>query len=117
MSRDVPEWKAKHDDQAIPRTVKDRILLRAERKCAICGDLVTSANFDHIVALCNGGEHRESNLQLLHVSCHKTKSKADRATQAKDRRVRTKHHGIKKPRTMTAWRKFSGEIVHAKRDR
>ncbi len=51
------------------------------------------------------------------VEPHKIKTKADRRQKAKNDRVRKKHLGIKKPRTMTRWRKMNGEIVIAGRER
>jgi 5-methylcytosine-specific restriction enzyme A len=41
--------------------------------------------------------------------CHITKRKTDR--------IRKRHLGIKKPRTITAWRRFNKEIRYAGRDR
>ena len=120
MSREVPEWIGKTDDQAIPARVKVRVFLRAGGVCAECtlpivGKLRPA--YDHIQALINGGEHRESNLQLLCVPCHAVKTKADVAEKSATYRKRVKHLGIKKPRTIRSWRKFNGEIVNAGRDR
>ena len=117
MTRTVEEWIASHDDQAIPARVKIRVFDLFNGHCAICTTRVTTAAYDHAVALINGGAHRESNLQLLCVPCHKVKTRADVAEKSVTARVRAKHLGIKKPRTMTSWRKFNGEIVHAGRSR
>lgn len=120
MSREVPEWIADHDDQNIPPRVKVRVAKRAGDKCAICtltiGGKLKPA-FDHILAICNGGEHRESNLQLLCVPCHKVKTGADVAEKARDQRKRLKHLGIKKPRSIRKWRRFNGTGVIADRER
>jgi hypothetical protein len=51
------------------------------------------------------------------VEPHKIKTAQDMAQKSKDYRVRAKHNGIKKPRTMTRWRRFDGTIVHAARSR
>jgi 5-methylcytosine-specific restriction protein A len=120
MSREVPEWKATHDNQAIPARVKVRVFDRAGGVCAECtlpivGKLLPA--YDHIQALINGGKHEEYNLQLLCVPCHAVKTKADVAEKATTYRKRSKHLGLKKPRTMTRWRKFDGTIVQAGRDR
>lgn len=120
MSRSVPEWIAKHDDQPIPAAVKDRIALKAERCCQKCGLEIVGklrAEFDHIVPLILGGKHAESNLQLLCNECHAAKTVRDVKLKAKVTRVRKRHLGIKKPRTMTRWRNFRGEIVTASRER
>lgn len=120
MTRELPEWIGASDDQAIPARVKVRVFDRHGGKCCACtlpiqGKLRPA--YDHIQALINGGEHRESNLQLLCVPCHAVKTKADVAEKSVTARKRTKHLGIKKPRTIRSWRKFNGEIVHAGRDR
>lgn len=120
MSRQVDEWIAKNDDQAIPPRVKDRIALRSEGYCQCCRREVVGklrAEFDHVIPLIIGGEHRETNLQLLCNECHAAKTKRDVKIKAKASSIRKKHLGIKKPRTMTRWRKFNGEPVYAERDR
>ena len=120
MSRELPKWEATHDNQAIPARVKVRVFDRAGGKCAECtlpivGKLRPA--YDHIQALINGGKHAESNLQLLCVPCHAVKTKADVAEKSITARKRTKHLGIKKPRTMTRWRRFDGSIREAGRER
>jgi 5-methylcytosine-specific restriction enzyme A len=117
MSRDVPEWIASHDDQAIPARVKIRVFDLFNGNCAICTARVTTANYDHAIALINGGAHRESNLRLLCVSCHKVKTRADVAEKSITARKRAKHLGIRKPRTIRSWRRFDGTIVHAEKER
>jgi hypothetical protein len=37
--------------------------------------------------------------------------------KAKNDRVRKKHLGIKRPRSIRSWRRFDGTIVHAERER
>lgn len=117
MTRKTDEWIASHDDQAIPARVKIRVFDLFNGHCAICTTRVTTAAYDHAVALINGGAHRESNLQLLCVPCHKVKTRADVAEKSVTARIRAKHLGIKKPRTMRSWRRFDGTIVHAARER
>jgi 5-methylcytosine-specific restriction protein A len=120
MTRTVEEWIATHDDQAIPARVKIRVFDRSGGVCPQCtlpivGKLRPA--YDHIQALINGGQHREANLQLLCVPCHAVKTKADVAEKSVTARIRAKHLGIKKPRTIRAWRKFDGTIVYAERNR
>ena len=74
-------------------------------------------DLDHIVALVNGGAHRESNLAPALRSEHRKKTAADAKQKAKNDRVRKKHLGIKKPRTIRSWRRFDGTVVHAERER
>ncbi len=120
MPRKVDEWIASHDDQAIPPRVQLRVFEKHNGKCPKCTRKLHPGQWacDHIKALINGGEHRESNLQPLCVSpCHSQKTKADMAEKARVAKVRKRAAGIRKPRTMTAWRKFNGERVYASRER
>ncbi len=120
MSRSLPEWIGKNADQAIPPSVRDRVFTRADERCAICTLQIKGGlrpAIDHIVALINGGENREFNLQLLCVPCHQRKTKVDVGEKSTVYRKRLKDRGIRKPRTMTTWRKFDGTIVRAEKDR
>jgi 5-methylcytosine-specific restriction enzyme A len=51
---------------------------------------------EHVVALCNGGEHRESNLAPALVAPHKVKTAEDRKIKARSDRIRKRAAGIKK---------------------
>lgn len=118
--REVPEWIGATDDQAIPARVKLRVFTKFNGRCADCALLIVGKlrpAYDHCLALINGGKHAESNLQLLCVPCHAVKTRQDVALKAKNYRVRKKHIGIKKPRTIRAWRKFDGTPVFAGRAR
>lgn len=120
MSRAVPEWVAKHDDQAIPPAVRDRVFAKHEGYCPKCTRELRAGHWqcDHIIPLIIGGKHAESNLQpLCTTPCHSAKTALDVRLKSKVASNRKKHIGIKKPRTIRAWRKFDGTIVHAGRDR
>jgi len=100
MSRSVPEWVAKHDDAAIPDRVKERIARAADDCCLRCCRKIGGKlrpEFDHAVPLILGGQHRESNLQLLCHECHGLKTKSDVKLKAKVARVRKKNFGFKPP--------------------
>ncbi len=119
--RELEEWKGRTDDAAIPPRVQVRIFGRCNgrcqdctRKCGVGGE---PFQIDHTVALVNGGQHRESNLRLLCTTCHKDKTKTDVAEKSRVYLRKKTHTGIKKPRTITRWRKFNGELVTAGRDR
>jgi 5-methylcytosine-specific restriction endonuclease McrA len=95
-------------------------LKRWHGRCAKCTrDLSRNRwDCDHIVALCNGGENRETNLRPLCVTpCHSDKTRADRRIKVKADRAQRKTYGIRKPRTITRWRNMRGEIVEAPRER
>ena len=97
MSRSVPEWIGKDDNQRAPGRVRDRIRDR-HPNCYICtkpfvdGDRVA---LDHVVALINGGENRESNLRPVHVKCHAEKTAEDVAEKARIAGKRQAARGIK----------------------
>lgn len=100
--RAVPEWIATHPDQAIPTRVKLRIWNRCEGRCGLTGKKLMPGDaydFDHITALVNGGEHRETNLHVVCRIAHREKTKADVAIKAKVARVRAKHLGLHKPKS------------------
>jgi 5-methylcytosine-specific restriction protein A len=122
MSRALPEWIAKHDNEVIPARVKLRVFDRCGGHCQACtlpirGKLLPA--YDHIKALINGGEHRETNLQLLCVPCHAVKTRQDVAEKSDAYQARLKAVGIK-PAKRHRWgygkgdamkKKISGEVV------
>jgi len=118
--REVPEWVGKHDDTKVPPHVRARIFDRYKGVCYLSNTVIRAGDaweVEHILALCNGGEHRESNMAPALVAPHKDKTRADRRVKAKNDRVRKKHIGIKKARTIKSWRRFDGSVVHAERER
>lgn len=72
---------------------------------------------EHIIAIINGGENRESNLAPALRSKHREKTARDMAEKSRTYRKRKSNLGIRKPRTITRWRKFNGEVVIASRER
>ncbi|WP_444668324.1 HNH endonuclease [Cereibacter changlensis] len=110
MARETSEWIGKHDDQKIPLRVQRRVVDRFEGKCAKTGHLFVPGDvieIDHIIALANGGEHRETNLQPLCGSAHKEKTREDVRTKAKIARVRAKHLNLHRPKQIMAGSKAS----------
>ena len=103
MARSVPEWIGKSDDAKVPPRVRLRIFEREGGICHLSKRKVQPGEkweLDHIVALINGGEHRESNLAPALVQPHREKTRQDVAAKAKSVRVRSKHLGIRKAPTM-----------------
>jgi 5-methylcytosine-specific restriction endonuclease McrA len=114
MSRSLAEWVAKNDDQTPPPRVRLRVLMKFDRCCAGCGVSLHGRPWtcDHIVALINGGENRESNLQPLgDKCCNPKKNAADVAEKSKTYRVQAKHYGVKKRRRTIPGRKFDGTPI------
>lgn len=96
--RTVPEWIATNPDQAIPKSVKLRIWHREDGRCYLTGlrinALKDSYEFEHVISLANGGEHRETNIRLALKEAHKVKTAADVKVTAKIRRVSLKAKGL-----------------------
>lgn len=97
MTRSKPEWIGKTDDTAIPPHVKLRVFERYGGRCYLSDRLIRAGDAwecDHIIALCNGGENRESNLAPALRAPHREKTRADVAEKAMIYRKRAKHMGI-----------------------
>jgi len=118
--RTVDEWIGASPDAAIPKRVRLRVFERDNGICHISGRKIMPGDawdLDHIVALINGGEHRESNLAPALRDKHREKTAADVAEKARTARVRAKHLGIKKPsrfacsRTSAFKKKLDGSVV------
>lgn len=118
--RAVPEWIGRTPESRPPPRVRRRIFDRHNGICHISKRAIRPGDewhCDHIVALINGGENREGNLAPALKYPHREKTARDVAEKAKIERIRKRHLGIKRPRTMTAWRNFKREVVRAPRER
>ena len=121
MTRATPEWIAKTDDAAIPPRVRLRVFEAHGGVCAISGRKIMPGDawqVDHIIALANGGQHREANLQPVLDAPHKAKTREDVAVKAKIASVRKKHLGIETKRATlpgsksSRWKKrIDGTVV------
>jgi 5-methylcytosine-specific restriction protein A len=98
MSRSVDEWIGTNDDHRAPPRVRARVFAAYGGKCHWSGRKIGVGDpwdLDHIVALINGGENRETNLApILRGKPHKDKTDADLAIKSKTARIRQKHLGI-----------------------
>jgi 5-methylcytosine-specific restriction enzyme A len=72
------------------------------------------AAYDHVKAIANGGENRETNLQLLCTPCHLLKTKIDVAEKSQVYHKKLKHLGIRRKKRTIPGRKFDGTPVPAK---
>jgi len=98
MSRKKPEWRGKTDDAMPPPTVRLRIFRDHGGACHLCGQKVGVGerwDADHVKALEDGGENRETNMAPTHAKCHRRKTSAENSRRAKADRAAMKHHGIK----------------------
>lgn len=120
--RSVPEWEGKTHDSSIPDRVKVRIFDRYNGRCYLSGRKISAADkwhCEHIIALANGGQHRESNIAPALVEPHKEKTREDRKTQSRIYKIRKRNLGLKKPKgrpligtKASGWkRKLDGTLV------
>lgn len=122
MSRSTDEWRGKTDDSPIPPRVRLRVFEAHGGICHLSGRRIQAGepwDCDHVVALVNGGEHRESNLAPALRDKHREKTALDVREKSIVRRKRMKSIGIapKKGRPMQGSkaskfkRKMNGEVV------
>lgn len=114
MSREVPEWIGKDDNSQVPPRVRLRVFDRHGGICYLSGRKILPGDtwdIDHIVALINGGEHRERNLAPVLTEPHKAKTKEDVKEKSTVRRKRMKHLGIRAKKKRMGYRKFDGTVV------
>lgn len=100
--------------------VKAAAALRANGNCEECTRKLLTGDFhyDHVIPDALGGEPTLENCAVLCRSCHGFKTTtSDVPRIAKSKRNFRTSHGIKKPRTITTWRKFNGDVVRASRAR
>ena len=113
--RAVEEWIGKTDDTPAPQRVALRVFAAYGGRCHRSGRLIRPGDkweLDHVIALINGGENRESNLAPILADSHKEKTAEDVAIKSKIARIQARHLGIAKPkRGFRQWRKFNGEVV------
>ncbi len=113
MSRSTQEWVASQDDQAVPERVQLRIWRNQMDAdgvvhCGISGEPIQAGDKKHLhhkLALCLGGQHRESNLVWALAVFNMEEAKNEVAVRAKND-ARTKAHvGIKgKPTSLSVSR-------------
>ncbi|MGV3580026.1 HNH endonuclease [Brevundimonas sp.] len=96
MARSVPEWIGKTDDTPVPTRVKDRVFLTHGGRCYLSGRKIMPGDHwdaEHVLAICNGGQNRESNLRPALRDKHREKTTADVAIKSKTYRMRAKNNG------------------------
>jgi 5-methylcytosine-specific restriction protein A len=101
MSRATKEWRGKTDDTKAPPRVRLRIFDRAGGVCHVCKLPIKpdeTWHADHVIALIEGGENRESNIAPAHAHCNLAKANEEKARKSKVARTRKKHVGITRPK-------------------
>lgn len=96
MTRSVPEWIGATPDTPIPPRVKLRVFLAHGGICHLSGRKITPADkwdCDHVKAIVNGGENRETNLAPALRDKHREKTAEDVAEKSRINRIRLKHLG------------------------
>jgi 5-methylcytosine-specific restriction endonuclease McrA len=121
MTRAVSEWIGKTDDTPCPPRVQLRIFNRYGGVCYLSGIKIRPGDtwhVEHVIAIINEGENRESNMAPALYEPHKVKTKADVAEKSKVATIRKKHLGLTKSRNPMPYgrgskfkRKFNGEVV------
>lgn len=120
MSRAIPEWIGATPDTPVPDRVRLRVFYAHGGICHISGRRIRPGepwDAEHVIAIINGGENRESNLRPALRDKHPEKTARDVAEKARTYRKRKSNLGMKKPRTIRTWRKFDGTPVYASRAR
>lgn len=110
-AREVPEWIGKTPDTPVPDRVRLRVFRAHGGICHISKRKIFPADkwdLDHVKALKNGGENRESNLAPALRDKHRQKTAADVAERAKTDSMSKRHLGIKKRSTLTHPTKVRG---------
>jgi len=100
----LKEWVGKTPEAMPGQTVLLRLYAKQNGICACgCGQVMNlnrdKVDCDHVIAVIDGGENRESNLQLLLNACHKRKTSAEASARSEERRHKSKAFtALRKPK-------------------
>lgn len=100
MSRAVAEWIGKTPDTPAPPRVRLRVFQAHGGICHISKRKIAAGEpwqLEHVIALINGGENRETNLAPALTDKHREKTREDLAEKATVYRKASKHAGIRPP--------------------
>ena len=115
-ARSVEEWFGKTPDTRVPQRVRVRLYDKANGCCEECGRPLSPGDTwepDHIKALINGGENRETNLRVICEWCHPAKTSRDVAEKSDVYEKRSKHIGAtrKRPWHPGLKKKVNGSVI------
>jgi 5-methylcytosine-specific restriction enzyme A len=109
-ARSVKEWIGKTSDSVPPPHVRVRIFEKHNGKCHWSGRVIRPGDawdVDHVIALINGGENRESNMApILRGKEHKEKTARDVAEKSRVYRKKAFHLGVRSSGPKIASRGF-----------
>lgn len=97
MPRSVKEWIGKTDDTPVPPRVRLRVFDAKGGLCHKCRRKIMPGEewtCEHVVAICNLGPNRESNLDLTCCNCLPEKNAQDVAEKSAVATTRKKFLGI-----------------------
>jgi 5-methylcytosine-specific restriction endonuclease McrA len=99
MSRSTEEWRGKTDDTPVPPRVRARVFAAKGGRCHRCTRLIDAAGgeawtCEHLVALINGGQNHESNLDVTCSWCLPIKNAEDVAEKSRVYRKAAKNIGV-----------------------
>lgn len=105
MARKRPEWIGKSADAVPTIHVLLRLYALQNGICACgCGQVMNldrdEIDCDHKIPLRDGGENRESNLQLMFRDHHRTKTAGENVARGKERRHKAKAFTAKRARKL-----------------
>ena len=121
-ARPVPDWVGKRPESMPGQLVLLRLYAKQNGLCACgCGRVMSFERdvieCDHIVTLIDGGENRESNLQLMLQEHHRVKTSGEATVRSAERRHKAKaFSSLRKPsfptnRNGPLKKKMNGEVV------
>ncbi len=107
--RAVPEWKGKTPDTKIPKAVRLRVFRTWDGIDYLTGIKIVGKEWEveHVIALVEGGEHREGNMRPVLKGSQKDKTAAEIGRKSKADRQGAHHAGLAKSKTPMKSRKFT----------
>ncbi len=117
MARATQEWIGKSHDAPVPPRVRVRVFEAQHGRCHRCSRKIGAGEkwtCEHLIALINGGENRERNLDLTCDWCLPAKNAEDVAEKSRAYKRRKKHIGVKGRRRTIPGRKFDGTPIPAR---
>lgn len=96
-ARSVPEWIGKTPDTKVPPRVRVRVFEAKGGRCHSCTRKIRPGDkwtLEHLIALINGGENRESNLGVTCAWCLPEKNATDVKQKSETYEMRAKHIGV-----------------------